>query len=34
MEATGLVMPPCSAGFYRSSAASRVEPDRGKPEMK
>ena len=34
MEETGLVMPACSAGFCRNNAASRVEPERGKPEMK
>ena len=33
MDDTGLVMLACSLGFCRSSAASRVEPERGRPEM-
>ncbi|MNF92817.1 hypothetical protein D3C84_754730 [compost metagenome] len=31
---TGLVMPAWKRGFWRSKAASSVEPERGKPEMK
>ena len=31
---TGLVMPAEKRGFCRSSAASRVEPERGRPAMK
>jgi hypothetical protein len=31
---TGLVMPAVTAGFWRRIAASKVEPDLGRPEMK
>ena len=31
---TGLVIAACTAGFCRSSAESKVEPERGSPEMK
>ena len=32
--ASGPDMPASKRGFCRNSAASRVEPDRGRPEMK
>jgi hypothetical protein len=33
-EATGLLMPAWKRGFCRKIAASKVDPDRGSPDMK
>jgi hypothetical protein len=34
MPPTGLVIPARKRGFWRRMVASKVEPERGRPEMK